>query len=62
MRAFVLASFLFVGIQSLHAEAIPKPAATPVEGNINWVYDYAEGQKLSKKTGKPMFVVFRCER
>ena len=61
MRAFVFMSFLFVGAL-LHAEAIPKPAASPVEGNIHWVYDYAEGQKLSKETGKPMFVVFRCER
>ena len=61
MRAFVFMSFLFVG-SLLHAEAIPKPAVSPVEGNIHWVYDYAEGQKLSKETGKPMFVVFRCER
>ena len=62
MRTFLLASMLLVGVHSLYAEAIPKPAASPVEGNIHWVYDYADGQKLSKESGKPMFVVFRCER
>ena len=37
-------------------------APVPVTGNIQWVYSYAEGQQLARKTGKPMFVVFRCER
>jgi len=35
---------------------------TPVTGKIKWVYSYAEGQKLARETGKPLFVVFRCER
>jgi len=35
---------------------------TPVTGKIKWVYTYAEGQKLARETGKPLFVVFRCER
>jgi hypothetical protein len=34
----------------------------PVESLINWVYRYEEGKKLAKESGKPMFVVFRCER
>ncbi len=34
----------------------------PVTGNIQWVYSYAEGQKLARETGKPLWVVFRCER
>ena len=33
-----------------------------VTGKIQWVYSYAEGQKLARETDKPMFVVFRCER
>lgn len=37
-------------------------APAPVGGKIRWVYSYAEGQKLARETGKPMFVVFRCER
>ena len=39
-----------------------KPEKQDVSGKIDWVYDYQEGQQLSKKTGRPMFVVFRCER
>ena len=34
----------------------------PVTGNIHWIYSYAEGQKLARETGKPIWVVFRCER
>lgn len=34
----------------------------PVSGEIEWVYNYEEGKALARKTGKPMFVVFRCER
>jgi hypothetical protein len=34
----------------------------PVDGDIAWVYRYDEGKKLARETGKPLFVVFRCER
>lgn len=34
----------------------------PVSGKIKWVYDYAEGKEAARRSGKPMFVVFRCER
>jgi hypothetical protein len=43
-------------------EAHEKPDPQPVDGKIDWVFDYEEGKKLSRETGKPMFVVFRCER
>ena len=33
-----------------------------VTGGIDWIYDYAEAKKLAEKNGKPLFVVFRCER
>ena len=39
-----------------------KPAPTEVSGDIDWVFDINEGQKISEDTGKPMFIVFRCER
>lgn len=51
--------YLFLGVAAAAAQDI-KP--TPVTGNIEWVYTYAEGQKLARQTGKPMFIVFRCER
>ena len=34
----------------------------PITGKIQWVYSYPEGQKLARESGKPIFVVFRCER
>ncbi|MBO09265.1 MAG: hypothetical protein CMJ68_00705 [Planctomycetaceae bacterium] len=39
-----------------------KPAVQKIDGLVNWVYDYEQGRQLAKRTGKPMFVVFRCER
>ena len=44
------------------AIALDKPKPQPVGGKIKWVYDYNQGKQLSESTGKPMFVVFRCER
>ena len=54
-----IAVLMLVASSSLLAE---KPEAVPVIGKINWVYDYDEGKRLSRESGKPMFVVFRCER
>ncbi len=44
---------------SAFAETIPPK---PVEGKIKWVYSYDEGKKEARRTGKPLLVVFRCER
>ena len=44
------------------AKEIEKPESVEVSGKIDWVYDYQKGMKLSESTGRPMFVVFRCER
>ena len=41
------------------AERIPP---SPVGGKIDWVYNYEEGKERARKNGKPLFVVFRCER
>ncbi len=34
-----------------------KPAAKTI-----WLTDLAAGRSLARETGKPLFVVFRCER
>ena len=39
-----------------------KPEPTPLDGKIEWVFDYDQGKQLSQETGKPIFLVFRCER
>lgn len=54
------AALLVFGVMAVRAEDIPPPI--PVDGKINWVYRYEEGKRLSRTTGKPLFVVFRCER
>ena len=51
---------MFLAFVDAAGAAALKP--TPVTGKIEWVYSYAEGQKLARETGKPLFVVFRCER
>jgi hypothetical protein len=55
-----------VTVSTMLLAPLPTPAQTvppkPVESKIRWVYTYAEGKKLGKETGKPLFVVFRCER
>jgi hypothetical protein len=43
----------------IRGEDIP---AQPVDGDVAWVYRYGEGKRLARETGKPLFVVFRCER
>ncbi len=55
----VLAAILAAALPAL---AIEKPVTQPLSGKIKWVYQYQEGKRLSRETGKPMFVVFRCER
>ena len=59
---FATVLFVFAGLSPATGLAVDAPKPTPVDGKIKWVYDYKEGQRLSKETGKPMFVVFRCER
>jgi hypothetical protein len=47
------------GAASLGAD---RPAPKPVSGGIEWVFDHEEGRKLARASGKPLFVVFRCEQ
>ena len=63
VRKFLLGAICAaVAILTSVAADVTVIAPVPVTGKIQWVYSYAEGQELARKTGKPMFVVFRCER
>ena len=42
------------------AAAMSQPA--PDATTINWRTDYEQARREAKQTGKPLFVVFRCER
>jgi hypothetical protein len=56
--AFTLVAALSV-MPLVFADDVPPK---PVDGAIHWVYSYDEGKQVAHDTGKPMFVVFRCER
>ncbi|MBY0522012.1 MAG: hypothetical protein K2R98_01350 [Gemmataceae bacterium] len=45
-----------VGLFALSApnEKLPTP--------VKWEEDFDEARELARKSGKPLFVVFRCER
>lgn len=58
----LLFALAMLALLSTPTWAVEKPAPQGVSGSIKWVFDYEEGKKLSAATGKPMFVVFRCER
>ncbi len=36
--------------------------AKSVDGKITWLHKYEDAKKQAKESGKPLFVVFRCER
>ena len=53
-RVFVLPALLLIASTSA---AAPKPEAA----KFGWHTDYAEAKAEAKRTGKPIFLVFRCE-
>lgn len=62
MNASKLAAAILMTTSASVGFGMQKPATEPVDGLITWTYDYEEGQLASRTSGKPMFVVFRCER
>ena len=59
VRVVALVFIWFLSTNTLFAQ---KPEFEKVQGNIKWVFDYDEAKRISESSGKPMFVVFRCER
>lgn len=41
--------------------ALSDPPARTAPAPV-WLSNYAAAQKIAQETGKPLFVVFRCER
>jgi opacity protein-like surface antigen len=56
MRQFLAASLLLLAAGS-PAFAQNKPNAA----QFGWLTDYAAARAEAKRTGKPLFLVFRCE-
>jgi len=64
-RKQLLAVGVLLSIASAAAADQPKVAEVPpvdVEGKLQWLYDYQKAKALARVSGRPMFVVFRCER
>lgn len=60
MRLAFMGSALALGIGLF----LPRPSAPPVSllPEPTWLTNYAAAQQTARQTGKPLFVVFRCER
>jgi len=55
---FVLSIFLLTPNQAQLSFSIPKD--NPIElGQVNWLRDYDQAVKISKKEGKPIFILFQ---
>lgn len=59
MRKSAIFVAVVMGLGTGLAASVPPQ---PIESRIAWVYDYAEGKRIAEATGKPLWVVFRCER
>jgi hypothetical protein len=55
LLAGVLGLFCMGGGRATAAEATKKSDAS------RWLSDFDEGRKAARASGKPLFVVFRCE-
>lgn len=62
MNRLIVALPLWVVLCGGPVAAAQEVPAKPVEGKIRWLYRYDEGKAEARKSGKPLFVVFRCER
>ena len=49
-------------IYAVHRARADDVPPKPVDGTIHWVYSYEAAKQMARDGGKPMFVVFRCER
>lgn len=59
---FVIVAAASIGAAGDNLAGAEKIPAQPVGGEIRWVYDYQAGKDEARQTGKPIFVVIRCER
>ena len=61
MNAWKLGSLLGLCITALTTGALAhRPAGA--QGEAVWLTDYSAARAAARQAGKPLFVVFRCER
>ena len=62
MRSGLLMCGLSAAVCLLSAANAPAdPAIARLAAENGWLRDYQQGLAESRRTGKPLFVVFRCE-
>lgn len=63
MKLWHWAGLMTAGMGSLTALAAREPAPqVRSQQEVVWQTDYSSAQDAARKSGKPLFVVFRCER
>lgn len=61
MKPWQFGGALLAGTVSLIAGAWIQPPAR-AQQTVNWLADFEAARSISRQTGKPLFVAFRCER
>ena len=60
MRSWLTGSVLGLTVLTFGGWADAEPVAQAAQ-KAGWVMDYRAAKKLARETGKPLFVVFRCQ-
>lgn len=60
MRGWLLGSMAILSFITAQSGAV-KESTTRALNRPTWLRDYATARELARRTGKPIFVVFRCE-
>ncbi len=58
MKWCLIGGLLGMGMASLHDIG---PGEAQAQKKAGWLTDYAQARALARQTGKPLFVVFRCQ-
>ena len=60
MRCWLTGSVLGLTVLMFAGSAEAEPVAQAAQ-KAGWLTDYQAARKLARETGKPLFVVFRCQ-
>jgi len=61
MKARHLQPGIASSIALILAGAIATPALGAGQNQAHWLTDYDQARKIARATGKPLFIVFRCQ-
>ena len=61
MRGWWIGGLLGIGLLASTGTAAAEEPIERLVAKMGWHTDYATGQAAARTSGKPMFVVFRCQ-